>query len=257
MAGEIVPILASVVVVSLISLVGAFTLSLNRAALGKALTVLVALGAGTLLGGALFDLIPEAVELGQGIAYQYIAVGIVLFFIIEKFIHSHHHHHVLKREERDHEHPHPVKPFAYLNLIGEGVHNFLDGTIIAAAYLTSLELGIIATVAIALHEIPQEVGDFAILVHGGLQVRRALFYNFLVALTAVVGALFVVFASSLIGNLTLILLSIAGGGFLYIALSNLIPELHHETSGRKAIIQLIFLLLGIGLLYVIGLAFPE
>jgi len=105
--------------------------------------------------------------------------------------------------------------------------------------------------------VPQEVGDFAILVHGGLHVKKALFYNFLVALTAVVGALFVVFASSLVENLTLILLSIAGGGFLYIALSNLVPELHHETNPKKALLQLFFLLLGIGLLYYIGIIFPE
>lgn len=251
MAGEIVPILLSVIIVSLISFVGVVTLSLKRGMLSKILLVLLAFGAGTLLGGAIFDLIPKAVELGGELAFQYIAVGIVLFFIIERFIHWHHHH-----RGDDHHHTKPIKPFAYLNLVGEGVHNFLDGIIIAASYLISFELGLVATIAIIFHEIPQELGDFGILVQGGFSVKRALSYNFLIALTAVVGALTMFFAAFLIPNLTLIMLSIAGGGFLYIALSNLIPELHHETDPKKILIQFVFLILGIALLYYIGIAFP-
>lgn len=257
MTEALFPILVSVIVISLISFVGAATLSLKKGVLEKILLVIVALGAGTLLGGALFDLIPEAVDAGGAIAYQYIAGGIVVFFIIEKLIHGHHHHHVLKQEERDHEHKGPVRPFAYLNLAGEAIHNFLDGTIIAASYLTNFELGLIATLAIALHEIPQELGDFGILIKGGFTVKKALFWNFIVALTAVAGGLIVFFASSFSSLLTLIMLSIAGGGFLYIALANLIPELHHETNLKKAVVQVFFLVLGIALLYYIGILFPE
>ena len=247
-----VSIFLSVFLVSLISFVGIAALSLNKKALQGILLVLLAFGAGTLLGGALFDIIPEAMRLGGGTALQYIAVGIVLFFIIERFIHWHHHHHNEGLDHRDR-----VRPFAYLNLIGEGIHNFLDGTIIAASYLVSFEIGIIATIAIIFHEIPQELGDFGILVQGGIPVKKALLYNFLVALTSVIGAAVILFSSFLLPSLTVIMLSIAGGGFLYIALSNLIPELHHETSLKKTIIQVIFLILGIGLLYSLGIVFPE
>jgi zinc and cadmium transporter len=184
-------------------------------------------------------------------------VGIVLFFIIERLLHWHHHHHVLAGEKHNHEHREPLKPFAYLNLIGEGIHNFLDGTIIAASYLISMEIGFIATIAIVFHEVPQEMGDFGILVHGGLSAGRALLYNFLVALTAVIGALVMFFASPAVPSLSLVMLSIAGGGFLYIALANLVPELQHETRPGRISVQLVFLVLGIALLYYIGIFFPE
>lgn len=246
-------ILLSVVVVSLISLVGAGTLSLKRLILDKVLFILVAFAAGTLVGGALFDLIPEAIELGEGLAYQYIAAGIVVFFLIEKLITLQRHRHLLRHEG----HEHAVKPYTYLNLLGEGIHNFLDGAIIAAAYLTSTELGIAATIAIIFHEIPQEIGDFGILVKGGFSVRKALGYNFLIALTAVAGALAFLAAGSLIPELVLFMLSLAGGGFLYIALGSLLPELHHETGGKKMALQVAFFILGILLLYGIGVAFPE
>ena len=254
MEWEIVYILASVVLVSLISFVGVLALSLRRELLNKVLFVLIAFAAGTLLGGALFDLVPEAIELGGEPALAYIAGGIVLFFLLEKIIHLRHHHHII---EHDHEHGEEgkKKPFAYLNLVGEGIHNFLDGTIIAASYLISIELGVIATIAVILHEIPQELGDFAILVQGGFKPRKALLYNFLIALTAILGAGVMIFAASVVPGLTVIMLSIAGGGFLYIALGNLIPELHHETRPGKVLLQLVFLVLGIVLLYYVGMLF--
>ncbi|MBI4021043.1 MAG: ZIP family metal transporter [Candidatus Aenigmarchaeota archaeon] len=254
MAADILLILASVVIVSLISVVGVVTLSLRKDALAKVLMLLVALGAGTLIGGALFDLIPEALELGGNVALQYIAGGIVLFFVIERVIHAHHHHHITEDSQ---EAEHLRRPFAVLNLIGEAIHNFLDGTIIAASYLLGFELGVAATIAIIFHEIPQEIGDFGILVKGGFSVRKALQYNLLVALTAVVGALVVVFAAGLVEGLELFLISIAGGGFLYIALANLIPELHHERSTVKQVLQTIFLIVGIALLFVITTTFVE
>lgn len=257
MAEEILFILGSVILVSLVSFVGALTLSLNRQALSKILLVLVAFGAGSLIGGALFDLIPKAIELGEGLALQAIAGGIVLFFVIERLIHLHHHHHYIEHHHQGQEfHPQKIKPFAYLNLAGEGIHNFLDGTIIAASYLISFELGLVSTIAILLHEIPQELGDFGILIQGGLPVRKALFYNFLVALTAVLGAVATFLAAGLVQNLTLILLSLGAGGFLYISLSNLIPELHHETNPGKQVLQLVFLVLGIALLYFLGVFLP-
>lgn len=250
MAGEIVPILTSVIAVSLLSLVGILTLSMGRVKLNKVLFVLVAFAAGTLLGGAFFDLIPEAVEAGEHLAFQYIVIGIVIFFVTDKVIHWRSHHHFIKHGNENH-----VKPFAYLNLIGEGIHNFLDGIIIAAAYLAGFELGVVATIAIICHEIPQEIGDFGILVHGGFSVRKAISYNFIVALTAVAGAVAMFFAASAIPSITLPMISLAGGGFLYIALGSLLPELHRETSSWKILLQVIFLILGIALMFWVGMAF--
>lgn len=245
-------ILASVIIVSLVSFIGIATLSLRKGLLNKILLILVAFGAGGLLGGALFDLLPEAVEMSPQ-AFQYIAGGIVLFFIIEKLIHWKSHRHII-----EHDHPHDQKkPFAYLNLLAEGIHNFLDGVIIAAAYLTGFELGVVATIAIILHELPQEIGDFGILVHGGFTVRRALYYNFLIALTAVLGAIAAILAAPLIPGIIPVLIAVAGGGFLYIAMSSLIPELHHETQPAKIVVQTLFLILGMLLLLFVGMAFPE
>ena len=249
---ELLPILTSVILVSLISLVGIITLSLKKGVLDKILFILVAFAAGTLIGGAIFDLLPEALELGESLALQYITVGIVVFFVIERFIHWKQHSHLLEHKD----HTHEVKPYAYLNLVGEGIHNFLDGTIIAAAYLVSFELGIVATIAIIFHEIPQEIGDFGILVAGGFSPKKALGYNFLISLGAVAGALVMFFAAGLIPGLSLIMLSFAVGGFLYIALGNLLPELHHETSSSKILLQVVFLILGIVLLYYVGIVFP-
>lgn len=250
---DMIVILGSVFLVSLASIIGIAALVVRRDLLDKILFILMAFAAGSLIGGAMFDLIPEAIELGGVLAFQYIAVGIVIFFVIERFIHWHHHHHIL---EHDHEHKDQKKPFAYLNLIGEGVHNFLDGTIIAASYLVSFEIGIISTIAIVLHEIPQEIGDFGILVKGGFSPKKALFVNFLISLSAFAGAFVILGAASVIPGLTLIMLSIAGGGFLYIALGTLIPELHHETDTGKIIIQVFFLILGILMLFYLGILFP-
>lgn len=253
MAGEIVPIILSVVIVSLVSFAGVVTISLRKKSLNKLLLFLIAFSAGTLIGSSIFGLIPEAVEIGGSLAFQWIAGGIVLFFVIERFIHWHHHHH---HGDHAHHHEGKVKPFAYLNLVGEVMHNFLDGTIIAASYLISIELGIFATIAIIFHEIPQEISDFGILIYGGFPVKKALLYNFLVALTAIVGAVVTFFTIAYVQNMSLILLSLAGGGFLYIALANLMPELHQETNTKKLVIQSVFLLTGILLMYYFGIVFP-
>lgn len=257
MTDPFVMTLVSVILVSLFSLVGIVTLSLKKAFLMKILMILVALGAGTLIGVALFDLIPEAIELGGTVALQWIAGGIILFFVIERLINWHHHHHIVEHGHEEEELVHEKKPFAYLNLIGEAVHNFLDGTIIAASFLLSVELGIVTTIAVILHEIPQEIGDFGILIKGGFSVKRALGYNLLVALTAVLGALVVLFAAGAIEGLELALISIAGGGFLYIALANLVPELHHEEHTGKQALQTIFLILGIALIFLLATSFED
>ncbi|MEK6861534.1 MAG: ZIP family metal transporter, partial [Nanoarchaeota archaeon] len=163
--------------------------------------------------------------------------GIILSFLIEKVIHWRHCHIPTSKE-----HPHP---FAYINLIGDSVHNFIDGLIIAASYLASIPVGIATTIAVLLHEIPQEIGDFGVLLHGGFTKKKALFFNFITALTAVLGAVVALIISQSIEQLTLFLIPLAAGGFIYIAGSDLIPELHKEVKLSKSIFQIISFILGI------------
>ncbi|MFQ5647971.1 MAG: ZIP family metal transporter [Candidatus Aenigmatarchaeota archaeon] len=238
--------LLSVILVSLISFVGVLTISLNMERLKKVLLYLVSFAAGGLLGGAFIHLIPEAVgEFGMTASFSlYLLGGIVLFFILEKFICWRHCHHPTTNS-----HPHP---FAYMNLLGDGVHNFIDGLIIAASYLVSIPLGVATTIAVILHEIPQEIGDFGVLVHGGFSRKRALGMNFLTALTAVAGAVVVLLLGAVEG-LGAFLLPLAAGGFIYIAGSDLIPELHKEMSMRKSGVQLLFIVLGIAIMYLLTL----
>ena len=232
--------LVSVAIVSLIAFVGILTFSLKEEKLGKILLYLVSFAAGGLLGGAFIHLLPEAVErFGFNVSVSLsVLLGIITFFILEKLIHWRHCH--IPTSEK---HPHP---FAYMNLVGDGVHNFIDGLIIAGSYLVSIPLGLTTTLAVILHEIPQEIGDFGVLVHGGFKKRKALFLNFLTALTAVVGTVVALSLSIFVENLTLFLLPFAAGGFIYVASTDLIPELHkgsYET--KKSLLQLITFVLGI------------
>jgi len=238
-------ILCSVIIVSLVAFTGIVTLILNKKLLEKILFGLVSFAAGALLGAAFLDLLPEAYEhTGQAIV-KYAIIGVIVFYVIETFFnwyHCHygHHHHIGV---------HKMKPVATLNLLGDGVHNFVDGTIIAAGYLTSVEIGIATTIAVLLHELPQELGDFGILIFGGASRAKALFYNFLSALTAVLGALTVYYFSSIVHGLSEFLVPFAAGGFIYIASADLLPELHKERNIPKAILQLILFLLGIGIIW--------
>ena len=234
--------IASVVLVSLISLVGLFTLSMNKKFFNKILMGIVAFAAGALLGVAFFDLIPEAVELEKN-AIPGVLAGLLLFFFVERFIHWHHCHKGVC----------DIHPVGTLNLIGDGVHNFLDGAVIAAAYLTDFKLGIVTTIAVVLHEIPQEIGDFAILIKSGYTRTRALAYNFLTALTAVAGAVVTFFAASLVTALTPFLLALAAGGFIYIAVADLFPEINQADKLKSIVLYSALMLVGIGVMYTMGL----
>ena len=246
MVYELIYTILSVLVVSLISLIGIFTLSLKKEFLNKITLLLVGFAAGTLLGVVFLDLIQE-IEFESGPLF--ILIGIILFFVIERFIHWHHCH------DRECEFK-TTKALGYLNLIGDAVHNFTDGVIIAAAYLVNIELGLVTTIAIAVHEIPQEIGDFAILVHSGFSRKKALFYNFLSALTAVIGALITYLAASLL-NIIPFLIAVAAGGFIYIAVADLLPELHRETSTKRLLVQFSFFILGIIIIWLFINLFPH
>lgn len=240
MAIELLYILISVVGVSLISLIGLFVISFKEDAFNKILNILVAFAAGTLLGTAFLGLLPEAVE--QGTPFYVVLAGLVLFFVIERFIHWHHCH----DKECDYR---TAEAVGKLNLIGDGVHNLIDGIIIAATFMIDVRLGITTSIAIALHEIPQEIGDFAILIHSGYTRKKALLYNFYTALVAVVGAVLTYWFASSITGIVPYLAAIAAGGFIYIATADLLPELHKESSTKKLILQFIFFILGIVIIW--------
>ncbi len=233
-------ILAATFLVSAISLVGILLLVLKGGTLKRTLIILVSFASGTLLGGAFFHLIPESFSttLDESV-FLTVVFGVVVFFLLEKSLWRH-----------CHEGECPVHPFAYLNLFGDGVHNFIDGIVIAASFLASESLGMITTVAVVMHEIPQELGDFGVLLYGGVSKAKALFFNFLSAVLAVVGALVAFFFSTYLPSLGHIL-AFAAGGFIYIATTDLIPELHKETSTKNSIIEMVFLLLGIVLMLVL------
>jgi len=236
---DLVAILASVTVVSLISFVGVIFIGLKESLLRRIVMVLVGFASGTLLGGAFFDLLPEAVNMINPpiTIFYFVILGIIVFFCIEKFLYWRHCH-----EEKC-----QVHTFAYISLVGDGVHNFIDGMIIAATFVLGFELGFITTLAVISHEIPQEIGDFGVLIYSGLGKRKALTYNFISALTAILGAIVTYYVVYLRSNYAL-LVPFAAGGFIYIAATDLMPELHKKSHAGESIIQLLSILLGLGLM---------
>lgn len=227
--------LISVLIISLISFVGALTLVLKRELLNKSIFILVSLAVGALLGDVFVHIIPEAYEaMGDPTSISFLLIGgILIFFILEKVLHWH--HHTL-------EHAHPIGKMV---LYGDGVHNFIDGLMVAASYMISVEVGVATTIAVILHEIPQEIGNFGVLIHAGYKTGKALWYNFLSALTAIAGALVALVFGSITEEFALWLLPITAGGFIYIALSDLIPELHKDRRIEQGIIQVVAIIVGV------------
>lgn len=223
---------------ALIALVGSISLVLPARVLERLLLPLVALAAGTLLGGAFFHMIPAAIRtLGNGLSvYVWILAGFVTFFAFEQFLHWHHCHRPLGEH----------RPLTYLVLIADGLHNFIGGLAVAGAFLIDIEVGITAWLAAAAHEIPQELGDFGILVHGGWKPRRALLFNLLSALTFLAGGLIAYATSSAVD--VSFLLPFAAGNFIYIAAADLIPEVRGNESAKINVIHFLALLLGLALL---------
>ncbi len=243
---DLIYIFGSITIVSLISLAGVFTLSLKKEFLSKIILYLVSFSAGSLFGGAFIHLLPETInEFGFGAEISvYLLSGIVIFFIIEKTIHWHHCHGYPTGKCE-------LKSFGYMNLIGDGIHNFIDGMVIAASYIADTTLGIATTTAVILHEIPQEIGDFGVLIHSGFTKKKAMLMNFISALTAVLGAVAVIILSATTQNILAFLLPFTAGSFIYIAGSDLIPELHKEYELKKSIGLLISFLAGIGIMFLL------
>jgi len=250
----LVYILISTILVSFISLIGAIIFYLREQILNKILLFLVALSAGALIGGAFLHLIPEAVyragleEAAIFKTFLYLILGFCTLFILEQFISWHHHHAT--------EHP-EIRPFSYLILISDSIHNFIDGLIIAGSFAVALPTGLITTLAVVLHEIPHEIGDFAVLIYCGFKKARALFFNFLSAITAIFGGIAGFFLSEMIGNSIVFLLPFAAGNFIYIAASDLIPEIKEKTNIKKSLLYFFIFLIGIIIMAIAKLLFKE
>ncbi|OGI82880.1 hypothetical protein A3I95_02255 [Candidatus Nomurabacteria bacterium RIFCSPLOWO2_02_FULL_44_12] len=222
---------ASVLLVSFISFIGVFTLSLKAETLHKHTFFLISIAVGALLGDALIHLIPEALKKSSDatLTGTLIIAGVLFFFVLEKIMHWHHHG---EREDTHH-----IQPVGKLVLFSDGIHNFMDGIIIGASFLVSVPVGLATTLAVILHEIPQEVGDFAVLINAGYTKSRALWLNFVSALAAVLGAI-VLFTIGNVAELSAsVFLPMAAGGFIYIAVADLIPELQKTTEIKYSALQ--------------------
>lgn len=247
----------SVLIVSFISLVGLFFLSINDRILKKIIFILVSFSVGALFGDAFVHLIPEAFESGipSPTISAFVMLGIVIFFVLEKFIHWRHSHieagEACENDkcESHKEEDGQIMSTGYMMLLSDTAHNFLDGIIIAASYMISIEVGITTTIAVVLHEIPQEIGQFGLLMHYGFSKFKALLFNFYSALSAVLGAVVALLLSSKIEGFTPFIISIAAGGFIYIAGSDLVPEIHKTSDPKKSMIQFISILGGIALMF--------
>lgn len=241
--------LASVVLVSLISLVGVFTLAQSEEKVRQYISFFISLAVGALLGDAFIHLIPESFEGGGSMVTSLSIIGgIFLFLLLEKFLHWHHH----EDDSAEYSHVHPV---GKLVLFSDGVHNFIDGVVIGVSFLVSVPVGIATTLAVILHEIPQEIGDFAVLIHAGYSRTRALWLNFLSALSAVAGLGLAFVLGSSAERFIGLVLPFAAGGFIYIALADLIPELHKTKKAGDSFLQMCAILLGV--LAMIALVYLE
>jgi len=240
--------ITSVIVVSLVSLLGIFFIALKEDVLKRYLFLLISLAVGALLGDAFIHLIPEAFKSIPNTTYlaATIIAGILIFFILEKVLHWHHHHHQAEAGGEP-----EIHPVGRMILVSDAVHNFIDGLIIGASFLVSIEVGIATTLAIILHEIPHEIGDFGILIHSGYKKARALWLNFITALVAVLGTVIALVIGNTSPVSTIWLVPLAAGGFIYIALSDLIPEMQKTKRARDSALQLIAILIGLSAMFLL------
>jgi zinc and cadmium transporter len=249
MSNEWFHTLLSVFVVSGISLIGIATISFSERVVKRVVFISVSLAAGAMFGDAFIHILPESfAEPGRKLSIStYVLLGILTFFILEKFLRWRHAH------EFEHDSVRVIEPVGYLNLFADAIHNLIDGMLVGAAYTVNLSVGLATTIAIVLHEIPQELGDFGVLVHAGFSRGRALLFNFLTGLLAIVGAIVSLLASAYVLSFSEFMLPFTAGGFIYIAGSDLLPELQKERTPWKSGLQLVALVAGVCLMYALML----
>ncbi len=279
-----------ILILGAVSLVGLLFLSLKEKTLDKILFALVAFSTGIIFATAILDLIPEAIHHAEELVAEghpveeldlfiFVVLGFVVFFFLERFIywfhgHAHAHEHdadlkacvetiepyggkTVSYVEGTTRGEKKVKSFAILNLVGDGLHNFLDGVVIMVSFLAGIPTGITITLAVLFHEIPQEIGDFGVLLYGGFTRKRALIFNFVSAMVAMVGGLVAIFLSETLETFNMFILAFSGGGFIYIAAVELMPELLKEKRLGKSIAQALIVLAGIGMMWILLNALPH
>lgn len=269
-------------VIGCTSLVGVFFLSVNESKLDKILFYLLAFATGTILATAIFDLIPESIHgfdelLAEGhvveddmfLIFVFIMLGFVTFFVLERFIywfHGHAHeeekekfvcHDTFGKEVEIEREKGGKSTIALLNLIGDGLHNLLDGIIIMVSFLQNVGLGIVVTMAVFIHEFPQEIGDFGILLYGGLGKKKALLANFASAMVAMLGGLLALILSGFVASFNTSFLGFSAGGFIYIGGVELMPELLKEKNLKRSILQACVFFTGIATVFLMLRLLPH
>lgn len=236
--------LGSTILVSSISFIGIFLLLRKLDPDSFFITILISFAAGTLLGDVFIHLLPEYIEMNSvsNEMTLFVLIGILFMMIVESFFHSKHNHDKGSEDDR--------RPFlARLNLLGDGIHNFLDGIAIGVSFLVSVEVGILTTIAVILHEIPQELADTSVLIYSGWKRKKILLANFIIGLTSVFGVIVVMIGERLVEGLEIILIPFAVGQFLYISLATLVPEIHRNSGHRRYLYTLIAFSIGILIMF--------
>lgn len=238
--------IGSTLLVSVLALSGIVLLALKGLKTEFFIFSLISFAIGTLFGNSFFVLIPESFHVfrDEKMVGMLVVSGILGMLLLEKAVHWKHDRANKKHTE--------ILPLGYISLVTDGLHNFTDGILIAAGWMTSPEIGITTTVAVIMHEIPQEISDFGVLLHAGFHRKKALWFNFLSATTAIAGAVLTLWVGSVIRSLSVYVLPIAAGGFIYLAGSSLVPEINKEKSLRKNIIQFAFIFLGLVLMHALS-----
>jgi zinc and cadmium transporter len=231
-------IIISTFLISIASFIAAIFLAFKEEKLKKIILILVSFSTGALIGGAFLHLLPESIQkLGNNLnVYIPLLIGFSIFYLLEQFIHWHHCHKTPSEHNQE-------EPFTYLILLSETVHNFIDGVLIGAAFVVDIRIGLVTWFVIAAHELPQKLGDFGVLIHGGWKKTKALMFNFFSSLAIIIGGVLAYFLSSKINIVYLI--PFAAGTFIYIGASDLIPEIKNHNSLKKNLTHFIFFVLGI------------
>ena len=245
--------IVSVIIVSLISVVFAIPFLIKKRISKRVLLFLLSLSVGVLLATVFVNFLPEAVSHNYtlGLALN-LFLGFLLMFVLEKLVH---YHHSKRAENEDFGHGHAYS-LAPVNLIGDGIHNFIDGLVIAGSYAVSTTLGIAATISIIFHEVPQEIADFGVLLYSGLSKKKALIFNFLSATTAILGTVFGLLLAGSLQGFNEFIIPFAAGNFIYIAASNLVPQLHRECSILDTLMHVAAMILGVAIIVVITIFGP-